>query len=97
MKRRLSTNCEFNKNCILFMFTHPTPCARIGPGSLNLAWTETVLIVLGSFRNDLVTKMLPFSPLNLGCVFRVLSANPFVYLELSHPIAILYFPCLSII
>lgn len=52
MEMRFSTRAltGFNKDCVLFIFTQPTPnVPSIGPHSINAPWTETILIV-GPFR-----------------------------------------------
>lgn len=102
MEMRLSTRAltEFNKHCVWFIFTQPTPM-RLALDLIPQTLLGQRLFLLLGHSDSLVTKMVPFSLLNLGCVFRVLlpkTANPFLTLELSCPIAILllHAPLLSI-
>ena len=69
-------------------------CPALNLISQMLLGQQLFLLCLG-YSVDFVTKTVPFFSLNLGSVFRVLFAeyktNPFMCLELSHPIAVVLY------
>lgn len=76
MEMRLSTRAltEFNKHCVWFIFIQPTPMHLALDLIPQTLLGQRLFLLLGH-SDSLVTKMLPFSLLNLGCVFRVLFAE----------------------